>query len=450
MAGLSRVPFSLLQTLTSSDLGTAFRLLGRDVLEALRYLTGDRAVVLGGLAVSATTTGASVAPGALLTPYAGGGMSAPRDDESAFVLGLSATPIAVSIALPPSNTWYTIEARAIERDTRDTRGVYSELLGETTPQTLLVRREVALEVRARAGTELEVAAPVTGWVPLGGVLRRVTGTPEPVADLVDLRPLIAQEGSAAAEATGTERFEAHDYTLITDAQSGYSLSTPQLRIDVCVVDRTGLRLRARGTFPLPSLFAGDFVATPARWHYLYLSPLRGQAITTPTGKGLLVLSQVPPSVQGGRANGAPISGPLGYTIATGEATCIGALWTNTFEDLCWMPQHCVRGRHQCPHDTSNALGATDLWNAWRFPRNARSLLTMVDWPGSDSRVISLFSPALSAVPISDATRLAYGVHEGEANPWPMPEFPVDGVDPEDIKVLGFTGGGVLRLEAVIW
>jgi hypothetical protein len=193
MAGLSRVPFALLQTLTSSDLSAAFRLQGRDMLEALRYLAGDQASVLGGLLVSgpASGTGVSVAEGILVAPYAAGGSSAPQLDESGTVLGLSRSAVAVPVPVLLVDTWYTIEARPTDVDTLGTRDVQDEILGVSTPQTLIVRREAGLEFRARVGDTIEPAAAAPGWVELAYVLRRASGGTIAPGDISDQRPLLS-------------------------------------------------------------------------------------------------------------------------------------------------------------------------------------------------------------------------------------------------------------------
>lgn len=191
MAGLSRVPFSLLQTLTSSDLSAAFRLQGRDVLEALRYLAQDQPTVLGGLQVTGTAAGVSVVAGVLIAPYAAGASSSPQADESTTVLGLLRAQKAVSVPVLGANTWYTIEARPAEIDTTGTVDVFSELLGTTGPQTQITRREAGLELRARVGTTGAPPAAAPGWVPLADVLRRSTGGVIAPEDITDTRPLLS-------------------------------------------------------------------------------------------------------------------------------------------------------------------------------------------------------------------------------------------------------------------
>lgn len=186
MAGPSRVPFALLQTLTSSDLSAAFRLQGRDFLEALRYLAEDQPAVLGGLLVTGTASGVSVAPGVLIAPYSAGGTSAPQEDESLTVLGLlrgSGAPVPVPVL--GVDTWYTIEAQATEVDTHATRDI------NLVPTQVIVRREAGVAVRARVGTDVAPPAAAPGWIPLANVLRRAAGGLIAPADITDTRPLLS-------------------------------------------------------------------------------------------------------------------------------------------------------------------------------------------------------------------------------------------------------------------
>lgn len=371
--------WQLLQTLSSDDLATAFRLQGRDVLEIARYLTGDRPVVLGGLTLVATATGVTVQPGALLQPFSGL-VSAPRADESSTVLGRLGEASDVPVPALGVDTWYLVEARAAELDDYGTRLVQNQTTKVQTPQSVVVTRQSAMLLRARVGTVSAVPAEAAGWVPLGAVLRRTAGSVLP-ADVLDARPL--------ADGVAEEAFTRHDYA-ISKLSAG-----ARLALDVALVDRFGQHLSAQGDVAIASMLEQGFVVSSNAWQYLYLASTNLSAPpATANGRGVLVLSGTPPDAQGSRVPSAPLVLPAPWSGTTTRATCIGALWA--YASDVYATQSCVRGR------LSGAIGGTTQADAlfptpWDvFPRNARRVDFIAKWDlpaSSDSRLVRVYTPS---------------------------------------------------------
>jgi hypothetical protein len=338
MAGLSRSIFSLLEVLTSSDLMQAFRLQGRDTLEIARYLAGDRGLILGGLAATAGPTGVSIAPGALLEPYAGV-VSVPRADESSTILGLARAPVAVDVPALGVDTWYLVEARAAELDTNASRDIASQSLGTTSPATVLVQRDCSILARARVGTATALPAIAAGWQPIAAVLRRTTGAVL-AADVYDLRTLFAD-----LEIAGTERFRRQDYGVQITSAAPHA----QLGLDVELVSAFGQRLTAQSPgLQINTLLEPGYTPLANSWAYLYLVTLGDVVPVMPTGRGLLILSDKPPATQGSRSPAASLTlpAPWGGLGATARATCFGCLRTVTSGGDSWASQSCVEGHYE--------------------------------------------------------------------------------------------------------
>lgn len=445
MGGLSRAAWTLLEQLTSTDLQTGFRLLGRDVLEGFRFLAFDRAVVLGGLEASANPGGVSIAPGALLQPYPGGS-SSPGADESGTVFGRLGAAQAVAIANPGADTWYTIVARWAERDTRAPRLVaLNATTGAFTPQDVIVQREAWVEFSVVTGTTTALAAAPTGWIPIAGVLRRTSGATLP-GDVYDLRPLAQHFAPirppvAGVGAIGEEHFEQQDYAVT-------AMGPPSIvRFDVELVDRQGLRLSAHGSAPLASLLGPGVVLQTSRWFYLYLAPWRGVAPKTATGRGFLVLSDVAPYAQGSRQNGAPINvlAPHVYAVPQGEATCVGALRTTSFEATQLTQQACVHGCHLLGRSDVQ-LGATSVLLAHFVPINARSARFSVKIGGSDPQTFALYAPdGAFAVPLLEATNiLSMRLSAGDTHHL-LPPMGLMGITTTQIATVGYPTGSEIAL-----
>lgn len=372
MAGLSRLPWALLEVLTSTDLSTAFRLLGRDVLELFRYSTGGSGIVLGGLDLAAAGGAVTVAPGVLLQPYAGV-VSVPQADESNTVMGRLALAGSVDVPQLGVNTWYLIEARAGELDTFGPR-LIDDQIGGQNPETILIQRETSMVLRATVGTSTSLPPLSAGWLPIGAV-RRQAAADIASTDLYDLRSLLAEQRPA----TGEERFEVHDYAAQNLDPSG----PPTLQVHIEVVDRFGSALSAHvPTIPLVALLEPGLTPTTSQWLYLYLCTVSGIAPRSSIGRGVLVISDKPPSTQGGRVPATPpvLPGPWN-TLGTVRATCVGCLRTTLDLSVSYLiPQSCVRGRYSIAFGIVTQIPAVDTDYALApigggdfIPRNARRM-----------------------------------------------------------------------------
>ena len=441
MAGLSRTTFSLLEVLTSSDLGAAFRLAGRDVLEIARYLTGDRPVILGGLQPAASTTGVQIAPGALLEPYAGG-VAVPRADESPTILGLLRAQALVPVPALGVATWYLVEARAAELDTQGSRDVLDQVARTTEPQTQLVQRETSLTLRARVGTATALPALAAGWQPVAAVLRQTSG-PVADADVYDLRTTVAD----LEPAPPSEQFQRHDYA-VQNLLSG----TATLQFDVALTDRFGHRLYAKTPSVLFStLFEAGFTPLTNQWSYIYLATIGDVAPETATGRGVLVVSATPPSAQGGRVPSAPIALPQPWGgLGTVNATCIGCLRTNdfSFSGAYLAHQSCSDGRYELGDGDGPRITTTTRPAAFVaatggafLPVNARSAILRVqysDTSGGSPSVVSsdpAFPTAKGATPL--------GASSGDFSPlWVL------GTDISALSLLGTALWTYVRVQSV--
>jgi hypothetical protein len=435
MSGLSRFAWSLLDQLTSDDLQSSFRLQARDVLDALRYLVHERPTVLGGLTATGTAGGVLIAPGLLLQPYPGGS-TAPRTDESPFVLGRRATNYPIGIATAGSDTWHLVQARAAEVEISGTRMRYVPGEGYSSVSTTIAR-EQQLEINSKAGSPTAIPTADPGYVPLCAVLRRAAGGAVPLADIIDLRPLRPPEGD---QATGFEQFERQDYALLDGLGA-------TLQLDVELVDRAGLRLSARGTTSIAAILAPGTTIAVNSWLYLYLAPWQGQAVASPLGKGVLVLSTVEPSEQGGRANVTDIALPTGMysgNLAPGMGTCIGALYTRSAflpDGRKWLQQFCQRGEHRMSRSIGNmGIGASVPQD--QIPRNARTLLLSAYTV--DSLAVGMFAPASDPVP-TEAAYFSSALVDGATIS--LPPMNVHGADPNTFSkyppTLTISEGGIL-------
>lgn len=430
MAGLSRVPFGLLEVLTSNDLTTAFRLQARDVLEALRYVSGNRPLVLGGLEVTAAGGGVSVAPGAVLCDYANGGVSPPRADESTATLGYQVAAAAVELPVPAGDSWYLIEARPSEIDALGSRQFGDQVLGETAPQTIVVSRTLTLELRQRVGTPPVAPALAAGWVPLALVKRHASGGDVVAGEVYDLRPL----ASDMVPAPGAERFRRHDYAVLDKRAT----PLPMLQFDIELSDRFGQRLSALAPqIPMAAILEASYAPVPDTWAYLYLCTIGDIAPRTALGRGILVLSPTPPTVQGGRAPSAPIV-PVGPWAGLGavRATCIGCL---RFEESALpnvlLDQSCAGGRYQLwfgPRCTVAGAFTPTGKAGPLVPLNAQRAILRGSAGGSSARGVTLDGPSEGARTL--VLGLAGGDASAEGSIW------VAGLDPATLT-LSSTGTG---------
>jgi hypothetical protein len=432
MSGLSRVAFGTLLQLTSSDLESAFRLPARDMLDALRYLASERAVVLGGLKASSAPTGVAIAPGMLLAPYGGGAGAPAAALDSPFVLGRLESPVTLALPAPVADTWRLVQARALEQEVTGDRLKFDPATGEQTPVAVVVQRLQSIEFGYKQDT-LAVPAPDPGWVPIA-VVRSLAGTTEPAGDAIsDVRPL----QSATEPELGTERFESHDYAIVS--RGGLAA---QLWVDVVVVDRKGRRLSAQGTFALSAIAASGVTLPKGTWQYLYLAPFGG---------GRLVLSDVPPSTQGSRSNSTAITPNASAAmpaVPAGDATCIGALRTDDQTDGHVVAQHCVRGNHALasladyiPLSVLNPP-VNSLLPVTFLPRNARRarFAFRATAPGTGLIFSPSASPGMTAT-TSPAVR-ADAVLPGTGGSVSLTPLPLAGVNHADIA-LAFPAGTLL-------
>jgi len=418
VAGLSRATFALLQLLTSDDLQAALRLMGRDVLELARYLVGDRPVVVGGLEARPLSTGVEVQPGVLLQPYAGV-ISAPRPDDSSFVLGRLGDPAAVAIPALGVNTWYLIEARAGELDSFGERLVHNQTLDTETPKQVLTRREASMVLRARAGTASAMPAQVGGWLPIAAVLRRTSGAVL-AGDVYDLRPLLNRPPAAGGELS--EAFVRQDYVV--------HWRTLKFSIDVELVDRFGQRLSAKADkVDVPTLHEPGYTPVANAWRYLYLcNPGEGEAPATATGKGVLVVSGTKPIAQGSRIPSAAIALPAPWS-PTLRATCVGAIYSALLDP---MAQSCVRGRHFAGGAVASQTGPIP---AEMFPGNARRVTFRARYNAADGddKAVRIYSPALATFDSAQVNFYGAAALNGQTNVLEFDMF-VQGINVADTKL----------------
>jgi hypothetical protein len=243
-----------------------------------------------------------------------------------------------------------------------------------------------IEFQALAGG-VDVPLPDVGWVPIAAVFSRSNGATDP-ADVCDMRPLA---GDQAASSDGEEIMLTHNlrsrFGFPTDVPSSFLMS-----VDVDLYDRGGRRMFARATsdtseMDLTALFSPGLSLTNSTWFYLYLC--RWGSKYTPRGayagvtsQGILVVSDVAPSVQGRRDNSAPITLPSPWAtvpVPIGEAVCIGALASDPSNaaGLGFRGMSVSNGRVrslELPFSVASLFGPAAFLTAAILPKNARGFV----------------------------------------------------------------------------
>lgn len=392
MSGIDRVVFTLLEQLTSTDGNRIAQYAGNSLLDALRSAFTSsldfsgapsvRAVVLGGLSATRTSGGVDIAPGVLLQPnYAGAG-TAPGVADSQAQLGRLVASASVPISLPVSDAWHLVQARVTEQTLTDPRlhwNTSTDQFDPATPVPVGVLNVVEFSVKVGGA---DVPLPDIGWCAIAAVFVASSGTAA-ASDVVDVRPLATDQ---QASSSGEEVMLSH--SLLANYGSSTFPSTFLWNIDVDLIDRAGRRLFARANsasaFPLnlDAIKSPGLVLANSTWYYLYLcrwsdcAP-RG-AYTAITSQGVLVLSDVAPSVQGTRHNGSALLLPSpwnAYQVPVGQATCIGAVLSDVASavTLGFRGMSMERGRVAYPDPISASFYITvnAAAGAALLPKNCR-------------------------------------------------------------------------------
>lgn len=437
MSGIDRVVYNLLEQLLSTDLNAMPQRGARTTLDALRLtqavsLPFDggapslRDVVLGGLVVTRVATGVQVAPGALLQPYYSGQGTAPSASDSQAQLGRIAQTEDVAIAIPVSDTWYLLQARVTELSEDTNRLVWNPSTSSFDVALLGVALSNVLEFSAKAGGA-DIPLPDAGWCPLAAVFVQNTGS-FAASDVIDVRPLA---GDQQVSSSGEEVMLTHAF--LANYGTNTFPSTFLWHIDVDLIDRGGRRLFARAdsdtAFPLdlnaikrPGLAIGN-----ATWYYLYLCRWSGCAprnvYSGIKSEGLLLLSDVAPSVQGKRDNATSLTLPSpwnAYIVPAGQATCIGAVLSDQVNGavLGFRGMSVQNGRAKYPYPVSLSFLLTPASTlAGVFPINCRGFFfqALADGSGAGETVLArVIYPAVSPVRRSEIVlkRSLAGIKQG--------------------------------------
>ncbi len=364
MPGLDKIQYSTLERLLSTDMNADARLRGRGLMEILRYdccstelnsdndaVTGESTnpKVLGGLKVIPSVGGVTVTPGVLMQYWSGGGTQ-PGTDESQFVFGQQRENIDVAIAVPVSDTWYLIQARATTTQTNATRDIWdpgTETFGGTVIGTKL---ENTVELNAKVGTATDMPLPDAGWVQLGGVKRLSSGVDSTTKEMVDVRPLydrktINVQSGGVGFSNGWMVTSHFNYEGTTAGNT--------IAFNLQIQDDTGYMFaRTRGEafvdITQAAILDPSTVLAASTWYYLYLvvwnSSVPRQAYDNITTQGMLVLSHLGPTTQGSADMPDGVTYPAPFAQDTSRVgTCCLCLKRNAGNDG-WEAQQLVGNR----------------------------------------------------------------------------------------------------------
>ena len=357
MSGTDTIVINTRERASSGDINDLQALKDRSLLDSLReqfqarsYALGvqptevSQPVVMGGLEAGPSGTDIAIQAGVLLQDSATL-LPIPGSLDSNYRWASLRASSLIANPLPGSDTYYLIEAQMSEVvASTATRDIFNTGTGLFVPTLVDKRTERTIIFQLVAGDSTNFPLPSGGdWVVIGGVLVPTGGAAIPVANFVDMRPLV-DDLEAVRPVAELGRRASHISTP-TDPDLLKSLvihaeAWTQGRRLWFETDENGVGINAAlATFREPGTNPqiGDTLS------YLYLAPVQDAAtralfarnayteggIANINANGLLVWSTNAPGADG-EANGSvlPLPAPFAnYTVPIGGAPCIGAVHT---------------------------------------------------------------------------------------------------------------------------
>lgn len=360
MAGADNVQFNTLERALSGDVNDLQSMAARELSDILREVFGARAfapaatpiesprsVVLGGLEISPSGADIVVAAGAL-AQEAPALAPVPGALDSPYRLAVNRVTETIVGPAPGVETFYLLEAQMVNVVTSSqVRDIFNPATNLFTPTPVDKLLERQIDFQLVAGAAGNAPAPTgTPWVPVAIVRRPGGGGPVLATDLIDVRPMWDAIESTERDVFAGDITRQLDRKFITIGVPGGAASNlVVLEAEARVL---GQRLWYHSSLSIDPTLAvyvdPTTILAADTWFYLYLVSWQGLAAVDPrtagqTGKGLLVLSGVFPFAQGSVSNGAALTLPAPYgvaTVAAGGATVVAALRRNT-PNTGWVP-----------------------------------------------------------------------------------------------------------------
>ncbi len=436
MSGMDNEVWNTRERPVSNDNNDAQSLIHRSVLDMLREMfvkrsfaygaaatEAPRNVVLGGLEVIPSGSDLLVSPGAL-TQESATLAPVPSTLDSDYRVGILRSAATVTPPAPAGNTWFLLEAQMTEVTTvSESRDILDVPTATFLPAPVPKQRERRLLFQFVTGTATDAPVPSGGnWVPIVIVFRPAGGGAVLASHLIDARTVWDAEAPKRDSITTVSSILA-----VRGSRFLRTISIPGTPSNAVIIEvesfNTPSRLwysRTGGADISSALFLSPGVVLAAdTWYYLYLVPWQGIPIVDPrdasaTGRGLLVLSDVPPVVQGVLKNSAtiplpppfniaPLAGGFGVVVAAIRRNSTNTGWLTAWsvgnDEMRIVPVQVATATPATAARTTVALGAF-------IPKTAKTVRVRVSDPGGFSVTAPNTTPApvlLSWLPVAGGT-----------------------------------------------
>lgn len=360
MSGADGVIFNTLERATSGDQNDLQSMKDRMIADRLREQFGrhnwtvglpidvPENVVLGGLEVSPSGTDVLIAAGAMVQDSATV-LPVPGPLDSDYRLGILR---AAATETPPAPlVWHLLEAQVDRVVTlTTTRDIYDPGTETFIPTPGVDKQEERrITFQWISGTAANIPAPTGGdWVPIAAVDQ--TGVGLLVADIIDMRPMWDRDLAKTRDSLtgGTLLASRGDRRVRTTATPLVVSNLVTIEAEV-FADPQRLFFIDFGTDVTSADFAEVALVLAADTkYYVYLAPWSGlgpvdQRSAIRFTRGVLVLSDTPPSSQGLSRNSLALTLPPPFTtvvVPPGDAVCVASLLRNA-ANTGWVPMQSV-------------------------------------------------------------------------------------------------------------
>lgn len=354
MSGSDAIVINTRERAASGDINDLQSLKDRTILDLVRSMTSSRTfavgsavveaarnIFAGGFVVSPSGNDVAVTPGVVLQDSVTLA-PAPGALDSSYRLALLKASVVVTAPAPGANTFYLLEVQMSEIVASSVIvDIFDTGTGLFVPTLSDKRTERVPAFQFIAGTSTNAPVPSGGdWVPLAIVFRPAGGGAVAAGDIIDVRDMW-DSSDGKRDTFDSFLLSARGERIVTTiGRPGGAAS------NLVIIDAEGFLSGRRAWYGRSSGSGLDVtaagVATPGlvlaadTWFYLYLCPWADLLPVDPndasaTGRGVLVLTDVPPSPQGGERNSAPITLPPPFSTVTAiapTAVCVAALRRN--------------------------------------------------------------------------------------------------------------------------
>ena len=365
MSGTDQVVINTRERASSGDINDLQSLKDRTLLDSWleafqrrSYLIGlqpteiSQPIVLGGLELGPSGSDIAIQPGVLLQDSTTL-LPVPGALDSDYRWSALRSSVIETNPAPGADTWFLVEAQmsAIVAATA-TRDIFDTGTGLFVPTLVDKRTERTIATQLLIGTPTDLPLPTGGdFIVIGAVLVPTGGGAIPAANFIDMRPLWTDLDGAVRPVASQGKRQSEIETLgdpgdftkeVVIAAEAWTLGR-RLWFET---SQAGILLTANiAIFREP----GTNPQTAQTTSFLYLVPIRDGGTTRPilarnlyahaglsvfNGNAMLIWTTTSPGADR-ETNSAPMVLPAPfslYTVQTGEAVCIGALYNQTGSD----------------------------------------------------------------------------------------------------------------------